>query len=105
MKKTELAWCAGFFDGEGTIYQLGVTPYVYLWQSTKEPLDRFKGIVGYGIVYNKNNKGAYCYYVGGGNGMKVIKALLPYLVVKRDKAIRAIVDRRLMKRPNYKQRQ
>ena len=62
--KIELAWCAGFFDGEGSTscsyakrdpnvprINLNVT------QLDLEPLRRFKKAIGFGTIYN--SKGNY----------------------------------------------
>ena len=95
IKKTmDLAWAAGFFDGEGSITFVGKSVRIFLTQKEREPLDRFKSIVGYGIVYPRQHrqtakgKDTYCYkyYVGGFNGRQVLEILYPYLFVKKIKA-------------------
>lgn len=50
--KTELAWAAGFFDGEGNV---GCTKNnvirLKVSQIDRQVLDRFKATIGFGIIY------------------------------------------------------
>jgi hypothetical protein len=52
---TELAWCAGFFDGEGTTSYLKkdnwIGPRMSVAQNNVVPLERFQKAVGYGKIY------------------------------------------------------
>lgn len=62
---TELAWAAGFFDGEGTFIAVRTndrgTPRVQLLMSVPQkdcrPLDRFQRAVGAGHIYRRRFKG------------------------------------------------
>jgi hypothetical protein len=53
---TELAWAAGFYEGEGGIYN-GLSQGIYhrvtlhVTQSTPATLYRFRKAVGYGAIY------------------------------------------------------
>ena len=66
---TELAWCAGFFDGEGStsVLKTNRDKYLYLRMSVsqKDPelLYKFQSVVGYGKVYhNKRGTSSWdCY--------------------------------------------
>lgn len=70
-----LAWCAGFFDGEGWAssarYNLrtgGITATSQLGigQAHRDPLDRFQAIMGLGgTVYGPNKRGMYVYKIYG----------------------------------------
>jgi hypothetical protein len=62
-----------------------------------------RAILGVDKVYDIPQKGAYAYYVGGENGIYMLKQILPYLVVKRDKVILAIEQRKQITRKPYKQ--
>lgn len=53
---TELAWAAGFFDGEGCVYVAKESvPKIYgeLPQVRREPLERFLAAVGRGYIAEK----------------------------------------------------
>ena len=51
----ELAWCAGFFDGEGTTSFLRkgtwIGPRVSVAQNSEATLERFRQAVGIGKIY------------------------------------------------------
>ena len=54
MKREELAWAAGFFDGEGHTGRGthgGRRPIIAITQVDRRPLDRFAEAVGVGKVY------------------------------------------------------
>lgn len=58
MDRFELAWAAGFFDGEGCIRLARGYPNLHLGQTDRRPLDRFRAAVGGGNVtgpYDKRN--------------------------------------------------
>ena len=61
-RETDLAWCAGFFDGEGTTSILAAKrdKYKYirmsLSQKNRDTLDRFLSIVGVGNIYKSNTR-------------------------------------------------
>jgi len=49
-KHTELAWAAGFFDGEGHTRNVRGAVMIQIGQVTREELDRFQRAVGVGRV-------------------------------------------------------
>ena len=51
--REEIAWAAGFFDGEGCFSYIQKARYVCLriGQSELEPLERFREAVGLGKIY------------------------------------------------------
>ena len=84
-REIELAWAAGFFDGEGTTSCLRARrdKYIYIRMSIAqkfpELLEKFRDIVGYGKVYS-NSRGMYswdCYKQS--DVPKVLTLLWPYL--------------------------
>lgn len=93
----DLAWAAGFFDGEGSTSVLKAQrdKYSYIRMSVNqklpECLERFHSIVGHGKIYKANKRDIYswdCYKQS--DVPKVLEMLWPYLSsVKRDQAIRA----------------
>jgi hypothetical protein len=83
----ELAWAAGFADGEawfgiahrgkGRYWRLAIN----IGQKHRGPLDRFRDAVGAGGVYGPYRKspGFWHYAVTGDQARKVIALLTPYL--------------------------
>ena len=87
MSETELAWAAGFFDGEGCSHvarstKPNVSPYVRLAVAQKErgPLFRFQDAVGTGTI-NGPYGGGVSYWSAGGRlqARAVMEKLWPYL--------------------------
>lgn len=95
--EVELAWCAGIFDGEGTVgvYTNGHGKYVLRCSVMAADLimlttlqDRLGGSVR--PVNNKRNKPLYSWALGPRATVEVLQALLPYLVVKASQAMIAM---------------
>jgi hypothetical protein len=96
---TELAWAAGFFDGEGsTILDARpgrkVSLKVQVAQTEPTVLERFRKAVGVGNIngpYRRNevNQADYWQFrVQGAGALDVLKALWPFLsYAKRDQAL------------------
>lgn len=61
INREELAWAAGFFDGEGCfgIDKRFSAPYVRVSQKDRRALDRFVEVTGLGRVYFRNGNGKY----------------------------------------------
>lgn len=101
---TELAWAAGFFDGEGSSYatQTSTTrkkSYIHMTISQKgrETLDRFHAAVGAGTVTGPNKRGLYRWQVQSRAVHDVKDKLWPYLCnAKREQwlAAEAIAEQR-----------
>jgi len=95
---TELAWAAGFFDGEGwssgNQQQAGKTKAFYLGISQKDPrpLRRFLEAVDQSdrpVYENRLNTVAW----SGAKALAVLRKLWPYLSEpKREQAARALTD-------------
>lgn len=91
MSDTEIAWAAGFFDGEGCTAQ-HTKGYIriYISQKGRECLDRFRESVGgLGNVYGPDKRGIYAYAVSRRETVfAVLNILWPYLSTpKREQAV------------------
>ena len=88
----EIAWAAGFFDGEGSTSLDKSKPRVAIGQKDRQVLDRFKTAVGYGKVYGPyvyvNPPRTFFYYVVRRQQAEdVIACLWPFLSqIKREQA-------------------
>jgi len=113
--ETELAWAAGFFDGEGCVtvaedrkprvhlrrgsYRLHITV-----SNTKlAPLERFKALFGGAIYQQRENgekaglaaastgrKACYFWMIPGQPAQQVLRGLLPYLCTRHEQAAAAL---------------
>jgi len=96
MSETELAWAAGFFDGEGCSYMLkstssGTARRVYsafrlaVAQVELQPLERFMRALGFGRIngpYQQkkaSRRPHYQWCVSGMDAVSAIEAMWPYL--------------------------
>jgi len=110
--ETELAWCAGFFDGEGYIGYHYTTP-IYLQlrleigQKDKRVLERFRKAVGRtGVSINgphKNGRSTrYVLGIHNDNAIKVFNLLKPYLSeVKLEQGKEAIKEYEAYRERHY----
>lgn len=99
MRKTDAAWAAGFFDGEGTIninvfQKSGPKRFMYYIgasQVRKEPLEKLRDLFG-GTIHSYEHKGrpGRPYSVWRlGSSLLILNALqhmIPYLMVKQSEA-------------------
>ena len=96
MKKTDIAWAAGLFDGEGSVIYTNPkdrpNPRIQLTLSMtdKNAVEKFQAIVGTGsiITFHYNKEKGYLrqwkWSVEKGTDVaKTIKLLGPYLVTKK----------------------
>lgn len=96
---TELAWCAGFFDGEGTTGVLRAKrdkhKYLRMGVSQKFPetLERFQNALG-GRIYKSKTREIYSWNLYSNEAVYyAIQYLWPYLSVhKREQANKAIEE-------------
>jgi len=106
--ETELAWAAGFFDGEGSIcawHSVNTTTVTLeVGQVSRIPLDRFQKAVAIGSVNGpyKGKSGRKDFYKWVTNGPKnvgdVVEKLLPYLCEpKRTQIWEAFVKLQMLK--------
>lgn len=97
----ELAWAAGFYDGEGSCSGSPTRLAVRITQVVREPLDRFREATGLGRVTGpyarngRNQQRQYAYQVCAVPDVQTLFALLrPYLCrPKVDQFERAIASR------------
>ena len=88
---TDLAWAAGFFDGEGCIrsriykgkrHATHCQFILTVSQAESELLYQFQAIFNKGVVngpYKNSGKGVYHYRVSGTSAVSIIKLMWPYL--------------------------
>lgn len=94
----ELAWAAGFFDGEGCAMCRNRSKEgrkrslkIEIQQMRREPLDRFKEATGGLGSIHQDGRGCWRYQTVCGNAEKVQALLWPYLSVpSREKFERAV---------------
>ncbi len=107
----ELAWAAGFFDGEGCFTISKDYPHINIGQTDIEVLDRFRNAVGIGKVYGpyaapfdkKNWRPQWYYGVTGKNQIEKIYELIgPYLSsIKKEQYQRVMEKSKPVARPGY----
>lgn len=91
LTNTEAAYIAGFLDGEGSIY--GKTVKITQAEPQQEVLYWIKDTVGAGCVdlhRTKTDKWNNCYRYriqSKKMGREFLSQLLPYLIVKKEKAL------------------
>ena len=106
MDETRIAWAAGFFDGEGYIeLKNGKCARIEWSQKDLAPLIQLNLIFNTGVIGQQNRDTRfliYTYRVFGREAIRVLRRMLPYLTVKRAKAIEAIETECLIrpKKPN-----
>jgi hypothetical protein len=95
-----IAWFAGFYEGEGTCYiqrggRNGTRPewrlaVIQVPQNITEPLEKCLEIWGYGIIWGPNNDGKYTWRVSNRKQVREIVTLIrPWLSQKRRQQIDA----------------
>lgn len=101
MSEAEAAWLAGFFDGEGTLVKYlttnGKTDKKYVgyalmvWNTNMPALEKCLVITGTGAIKRKceeRPRPIWSWKTGRRADIKsLIEQMLPYLVVKREKAL------------------
>lgn len=118
MLETEIAWAAGFFDGEGSVFvrhtkrhKGGTTGKMYplltvelsVAQVRREPLDRLLKALGTGVVrgpYAPKRKNHNKYYrfqtAGRPRVLRVATLLWPYLSIpKREQFLKCWIELKL----------
>ena len=101
MKDTDLAWCAGIIDGEGTItfkpiynrLTTSIVPTIMLTMTHEETVRHFKSIVKAGVVTKQsfsqspNHKDKFVWICGNStSAVLVVKLIEPYLITKKRQA-------------------
>lgn len=100
MKREDIAWAAGFFDGEGSIIIRGTSTKISIGQKAREPLEHFiaifkvSKIVLYQTKYKSQDYTFYSIQMHGETALAILRLMLPYLIVKRNKALEALGKRK-----------
>ena len=98
-----LAWAAGFFDGEGCIRinkarrKEGRTTYnlqIFVRQVDPKPIYKLRDLFGFGAISyrersvdsNPNARAIYTWSTAGPKAIEVLTALYPFLVTKSEQA-------------------
>ena len=84
----EVAWAAGFFEGEGTITSSGGRLVARLNNTDSEPVYQFAKIVGFGEVYGpyqygERRKPFWVWHSEEYDALEVIQLLWPWLSARR----------------------
>jgi hypothetical protein len=86
----ELAWAAGFFEGEGSITQSNGRPLLQVRNNDPAPLHRFRRAVQAGKVYGPyttrtrmSRKPFWQWAATGCDGLDVLRMLSPWLSERR----------------------
>lgn len=105
--ETELAWAAGFFDGEGTVGLYKVTQYhsgkpYFGWRLSarlsgchRASVEKFAAIIGFGTIKmqrrtTRTGKSIWNWQAFNSHVLKSLVPLLPYLVIKADQVRLAV---------------
>jgi hypothetical protein len=107
--REELAWAAGFFDGEGTVGgyckdgEVRINFVLKVYQTERSTLERFKAAVwGLGTVYGPYfrkdrkayHKPSYHYGVTGHRNVQAVVAMLwPFLSAPKKEQVRKALQR------------
>ena len=107
----QLAWLAGFFDGEGSIIigksGIGRSNYLQLaisiCQTRLIPLRVFKEHFGGSLYYrDEDKKWSWLWQLGGRKASDFLESIKPFLIVKAEEADIAIEFQKLKTRNNKK---
>jgi hypothetical protein len=104
IKETDLAWAAGFFDGEGYIglkhlvykrrQTASIFPRMILTNGFLPALEKFQDIVGSGRIHSKHTVGrrrpCWTWEASCRQAESVLLMLMPYLTIKKRQAEIAI---------------
>jgi hypothetical protein len=112
MNRDSLLYIAGFVDGEGCISLYKTTTshsckkYTYYYEglvitnTNREVIQWIRDSVGYGCVYEckhpvGNRKIKYEYKISQDRAVDLIKQLLPFLIVKKQQALKILEHREI----------
>ena len=103
----EIAYFAGLFDGEGTlgIYKYsrahGALSRLAIFNNDVRPLKRVKELFGGGLYlrirpYKTVISRNWAWYLDGRKAERFLRAILPHLIIKKDKAEAFLAARSMM---------
>lgn len=92
----DIAYAAGFFDGEGCVYiakeKTWYKLHIQASQNVRDPLDFLQDLFGGTVTLHKQTKGGeiYSWRLSGSKASEALKKMLPYFFVKQHQAYVAI---------------
>lgn len=117
MKKVDLSYMGGFFDGEGYVaIDTRLKPEVSIGQNEKDILTEFKEAFGGSISMKNGNPKmskyvSYCWQIKGEGALSFLQTIVPFLKGKKKQAMAILKaknftqklsdDIKVMKRENY----
>lgn len=101
----ELAWAAGFFDGEGYTGPGTGTMRMAVTQRKLEPLERFLNAVSLGKIYEVKRGGWVWIATGQDNVVTALARLWPYLCTPKKNQAREVIRGRKAKVQHIDQKQ
>ena len=93
IKTLDIAWAAGFIEGDGS-FHYSTCPYVSAVQMTTEPLEKLLRLFG-GKVYTWTHTQGHVYskwYVAGSRAAGLMMTLYPFMSQRRKDRIREVLD-------------
>ena len=88
------AYVAGIIDGEGSVFTRKRNPHVSVSSTTPELIASLGLFGGHGLKGRPPNglgtKPAWDWIITGESAAIVLRACIPYMLIKRDKAVRAL---------------
>lgn len=102
-----IAWAAGFLEGEGSFGCPRTSPTVQCSQVQREPLERLQRLFG-GNIYEcgrarKKWKGYHVWSVYGEQAKRVMYAILPLMSPRREGQIMVALNKALTAKPKASQ--
>lgn len=110
----EFPYLAGFFDGEGSTQirrlkqktrraQFGFVVSASIASTDQFPIlgirNQFGGSICHTQPRNENSKSVYVWTIYGEKACNFLNSILPWLIIKRERAIMAIEFQSLMRKP------
>lgn len=98
MTDIDLAWAAGFIDGEGCLIFMQNDAKLTISQKDPRPLVKLKNLFGGSIC--RHSRGIWVYQLTTNKCYAALPLLIPFLVLKRDQAELLLATKNL-KRKNH----
>lgn len=98
MNTVDIAWAAGFLDGEGCLIFMQNDAKITVSQKDPRPLLKLKGLFGGAIC--KHSRGIYVWQLTTNNCYKALEVLIPHLTVKKEQAELLLVSKKLKRSIN-----
>ena len=100
LKTIDIAWAAGFMEGEGSFMQSRTCPYMEVAQVQREPLDRLQSMFGGTVsLHKRKNKGPtgkwndfYRWTLYGNAAAGVMMTFFSLMSPKRKDQIEAVIN-------------